>query len=487
MILVLVIILLRLNFNQVLNEYAINTAIQSAQKYSFAISQFRTLYTSEVVERIRKHKVQVTHDYIEKEGAIPLPATLSIKLGNQLTKTEHSGKMRLYSAYPFPWRQKDGGPKDQFERDALKFLSRHPDEPFIRVESSQNKRILRYAIADRMRSSCVSCHNTHSMSPKTDWKIGDLRGVLSVTNEVPPINQVVQANNEFKTFALMVILLVIVFSVFILVLRYINKQEQTVIKYTQSLEKEIQQRKAAEKELLDSNQELERFAYVASHDLQEPLRMVSGYLGLLKNRYKEKLDKDANQFIDFAVGGAQRMSQMISLLLQYSKIGKEKENFSQVNVNRLVERVIHNLEVKISESSASVNFQGLPEVICDAGLIERLFQNLISNAIKFVPKDKEPKVNIDFSETEDKYIFSVADNGIGISKEDFHSVFEIFTRLETPGEYDGSGIGLAICKQIVQAHHGSIWVESTKNQGTTFFFSISKELTTTQSQEPKVA
>ncbi len=154
-------------------------AIEEASYITRALKEFRTLYTSEVVERVRVNGVVVSHDYAAIEGAIPLPATLSMMLGRSISAADGDGEVRLYSAYPFPWRN-NGGPQDEFERKALRKLRRHPDQPFYRFEVVDGQRLLRYATADLMRASCVECHNTHPDSPKTDWKEGDVRGVLAI-------------------------------------------------------------------------------------------------------------------------------------------------------------------------------------------------------------------------------------------------------------------------------------------------------------------
>ena len=156
-----------------------SASLQGTFLYSQSLEELRTIYTSEVVERVRGHGIEVTHDYAKREGAIPLPATLSMELGKRIGERGSGMQVRLYSDYPFPWR-KDGGPRDDFEREALRQLRQHPDRPYSRFEDFQGRWSLRYATADRMRPSCISCHNTRPDSPKTDWKQGDVRGVLEV-------------------------------------------------------------------------------------------------------------------------------------------------------------------------------------------------------------------------------------------------------------------------------------------------------------------
>jgi len=224
-------------------------------------------------------------------------------------------------------------------------------------------------------------------------------------------------------------------------------------------------------DLLRSNKELEQFAYVASHDLQEPLRMVSSFTQLLAARYQDKLDKQAQEFIGFAVDGAQRMQRLINDLLQFSRIKTRGKSLSIVNMNDIVKLTIHNLSLKIKEKKAVVTSDHLPSVFADDGQMVQLLQNLFDNALKFSAKD--PRIHISATEEPDNYRFSVSDNGIGIESKYYDRIFQIFQRLHLREEYSGTGIGLAICKRIIERHGGKIWVESNGN-GTIFQFTLRK-------------
>ena len=216
-------------------------------------------------------------------------------------------------------------------------------------------------------------------------------------------------------------------------------------------------------ELHRSNKELEQFAYVASHDLQEPLRMVSSFTQLLQKRYKDKLDEDANQFIQYAVDGAVRMQVLINDLLDFSRVGTRGRKFSDVDFNRVLGRTISNLSISIQEKNALIVNDELPSVLGDESQLVHLMQNLVGNALKFCKTS--PRVHISAIEQDDHYIFSVKDNGIGIEKNYFDKIFLIFQRLGSKEEYGGTGIGLAICKRIVERHGGKIWVESELGEG----------------------
>lgn len=223
-------------------------------------------------------------------------------------------------------------------------------------------------------------------------------------------------------------------------------------------------------ELARSNKELEQFAYIASHDLQEPLRMISSYVQLLAVRYKDKLDQDAAEFIHYAVDGSNRLRILINSLLEYSRINRKKV-FKMVNMNTIVEEVKLNIADTIKEANASIKYIKLPTVVADHMLMSQLLQNLISNAIKF-KSDKQPEIFISAKKVDECYLFSVSDNGIGIKKDYTEKIFVIFQRLHTIEKYPGTGIGLAICKKIVEHHGGEIWVESEVGKGSTFYFTI---------------
>jgi PAS domain S-box-containing protein len=225
-------------------------------------------------------------------------------------------------------------------------------------------------------------------------------------------------------------------------------------------------------DLLRSNRELEQFAYVASHDLQEPLRMISSFTQLLDLRYHDKLDSNGREFIGFAVDGAVRMQNLINDLLEFSRIETKGGKFRLVDMNIVLGYAINNLKLAINEKDARVTNDKLPVLMADEGQMVQLFQNLAGNALKFC-KDS-PQIHISSSEEEDHFIFTVKDNGIGIEPQYFNKIFKIFQRLVPKDEYGGTGIGLAICKRIVERHGGKIWVESVHGEGSVFYFTMIK-------------
>jgi light-regulated signal transduction histidine kinase (bacteriophytochrome) len=248
----------------------------------------------------------------------------------------------------------------------------------------------------------------------------------------------------------------------------LNQSSDELKKAHDVLEARVKERTA---ELARSNAELEQFAYIASHDLQEPLRMVSSYVQLLGRRYQGKLDKDADEFIAFASEGAIRMQRLINDLLAYSRVGTRGKSFEEVNLEAVLARALENLQLALKEKSAAVTHDPLPTVFGDVGQLTQVFQNLIDNAVKF-RADAPPRVHISARLEGSGYICSVKDNGIGIAPEFVNRLFVLFQRLHTRRDYPGTGIGLAICKRIVERHGGKIWVESRPGEGSTFFFQI---------------
>ncbi|HEY2989221.1 MAG TPA: ATP-binding protein [Candidatus Binatia bacterium] len=620
-------------------------ALQGTSIYSESITDLRTFYNSEVVERVRPNGVEVTHDYSAKKGAIPIPATFTIEFGKRIGEKNSGMQIRLYSDYPFPFR-KDGGPHDEFEAEALRQLRAHPDRPFTRFESVQGRPSLRYATAVQMKAGCVACHNSHPESPKIDWKVGDVRGVQEIiqtldnsvaqtrsglrdtfvllsamgllglgglglvigrmrqtsvelkqrvlertaaearlaalheinvaststldlksvldillektdrvlpfiaattvrlfnkqTGELEPVAcrnldedqwkaettkgdaglarllpegntplMVLNAQTDPRSLAtaflhrygLVSFLRVplLAKSQILGVVTFFTKEEHRfsneeveflsalsgqaaiaihnarLYEETTAAKGELEKANGALKkqavELARSNAELEQFAYVASHDLQEPLRMVASYTQLLAKRYKGKLDTDADEFISYAVEGVTRMQSLILDLLSYSKLGKKEKDLEPTECSTLLTQALANLKGGIDDSGATVSSDPLPAVMADSSQLVQLFQNLIGNAIKF-RNQKAPLVHVSARREGKDWLFSIADNGIGFDPQFAERIFVIFQRLHAKTDYPGTGIGLAVCKKIVERHGGRIWAKAEPGKGATFHFTI---------------
>jgi PAS domain S-box-containing protein len=249
-----------------------------------------------------------------------------------------------------------------------------------------------------------------------------------------------------------------------------------------SIFRDVTERKNFEEELKNtvnklelSNKNLQEFAYVASHDLQEPLRMISNYTQLLSNRFSKDVDEKAKEYIYFIVGSAKRMQELIRNLLDYSRITTQVKVFEVFDSNEILDNVLSRLRLSIEETGTKLNISSLPKINGDSIQIEQLFQNLLSNSIKF-RGNKEPVIQISAEDKDSFWLFSFRDNGIGIEQKFKDRIFVIFQRLHSQQEYPGTGIGLALCKKIVERHGGNIWMESTPGDGTTFYFTIPKVL-----------
>ena len=242
------------------------------------------------------------------------------------------------------------------------------------------------------------------------------------------------------------------------------QEDRALVKTSQALEQSVV-------ELTRSNADLQQFAYVASHDLQEPLRMVASYTQLLGKRYKGKLDTDADEFISYAVEGANRMQQLIKDLLAYSRVTTQRTAPEPTECTPALAAALNNLHMAIQKQQAVVTHDPLPTVVADSTQLTQLFQNLVSNAIKF-RGDQPPRVHLSAARNENEWVFAVRDNGIGVDPQYADRIFVIFQRLHTSADYPGTGIGLALCKKIVERHGGRIWVDSHPGQGATFYFTL---------------
>ena len=318
----------------------------------------------------------------------------------------------------------------------------------------------------------------------------DYRGmpVLAATRQIPDSNWFIVSKIDksevlapFQRQTVYVIVVMLLMFIATGAVTGVLLQRERVAQYHLLLASEMKRQEehaqadAALQKLLEdlkrSNTELQQFAYIASHDLQEPLRMVSSFMQLLEQRYKGKLDKDADEFIQYAVDGAVRMQRMINDLLSYSRIGTKVKPFGPVDCNKILADVRANLKLSIEETGAMITADPLPIVNGDASQLLQVFQNLLANAIKF-RGDKVPEIRIRAEQHEQEWQFSVQDNGVGFDQAYVEKIFVIFQRLHTASKYPGSGIGLTICKKIIERHHGRIWAESELGKGAIFYFTL---------------
>jgi len=254
----------------------------------------------------------------------------------------------------------------------------------------------------------------------------------------------------------------------------LDSKTQIIVKLQNALselkrtEEELEKKAA---ELVRSNNELERFAYSAAHDLKEPLLSMGGFIRLLQRRYRDRLDADAQKLISSAIAGSMRMEALISGLLSYAGVGAKDSELTPADSTAVLESACTNLQALIEENKAVIRYDHLPTVTADTVLLGQLFQNLIANAVKF-KRAEPPEIHISAKRSSNNWVFSVRDNGMGIDRQHFDRIFEMFHRLPTKTKHPGSGIGLALCKKIVERHGGQIWVESEPGEGSTFYFTL---------------
>ncbi|HIK17614.1 MAG TPA: response regulator [Leptolyngbyaceae cyanobacterium M33_DOE_097] len=241
----------------------------------------------------------------------------------------------------------------------------------------------------------------------------------------------------------------------------------------QKLQRQLIQRNS---ELRRSNRELEQFAYAVSHDLQQPLQSMVGFAKLLLMKHQADLDRTSYEYLQNIVQSGDRAYQLIQNLLSYAQVEQQNSGFGLVDCNQLLKQVLDNLQAAISEKNANITVATLPTVIANESQLSQLFQNLLTNAIKFVPPERSPLVHVMASKQNHEWLFEIHDNGIGIGSQNFESIFGMFQRLHTEAEYPGTGIGLAICQKVVELHNGRIWVESQPDAGSTFYFTLSAAL-----------
>lgn len=440
-------------------------ALVAAARHAEGLVTVRRLYTRDVIPTVRANGIEITHDFDHSEkhrNAIPLPATFSMRLGEELNRKLDGGFSRLYSDYPFPYPNRLGL-RDDFARQAWAALQDPSVERFYRFTRIDGELVLRFAIADRMEAECVTCHNRHPDSPKADWTVGDVRGVLEVTHPLSVEIAQVSANSREFLGALTGLSLLGLVG-FVAVVRLSRRNNRALDARARELEH-------ANNSLESRNMELQQFAYATSHDLQTPLRHIGGFIEILRERYQGKLDDHADTLIQYTVDGVQNMTALIHGMLNFARVDSSVAAFERVDLDELVGRAIVMLAEPIAQTKATVTWDDLPAVVGDGMQLLQAFDNLLGNAIKF-HGERDPVVHVSARWCDGEWTIRVRDHGIGVDPDYQKSIFEIFRRLHTDSEYPGTGIGLAVCQRIIQRHGGKIWVEAGTSRGSAFCFTL---------------
>ena len=444
-----------------------SSALQGASLQSNSLRELRKLYTSEVADRVAPHGIEVTHDYANKEGAIPLPATFSMELSERISKQSTGMQARLYSDFPFPWR-KDGGPRDDFEREAIRQLRQFPDQPFYRFEDFQGRQSLRYAVADRMEAGCVSCHNTHPDSPKTNWKLGDVRGVLEIIRPLDSIIAQINAGLR-ETFALMAIIGMLGLSGLALVVGKL-RQSQAAARERERVDQERNAAMQAELARVARLTTMGEMASSIAHEINQPLASVVNNA----NAARRWLDRDPPNIEEVQaalrriVNDGERGSGIIGSIRSLVKKGDRSR--AQVDLNELINDAMRLAEAQFRRHGVSIRSElanDLPRVMADRVQLQQVMLNLLMNAAEAMLSidDRERLVRV----RSEKHngggaLIAVEDSGPGVEPEDAKRIFDAFFTTKA----EGMGMGLSICRSIVESHGGRITVAKAVPQGTVF-------------------
>ena len=444
-----------------------SSALQAASQQSDSLRELRKLYTSVVADRVVGHGISVTHDYATKEGAIPLPATFSMELSERISKQNTGLQARLYSDFPFPWR-KEGGPRDDFEREAIHQLRQFPDQPFYRFEDFQGRQSLRYAVADRMEAGCVSCHNSHPDSPKTNWKLGDVRGVLEIIRPLDSIIAQTRAGLR-ETFALMATIGLLGLSGLALVVGKL-RQSQAAAREREIADQEHNAAMQAELARVARVTTVGEMASSIAHEINQPLASVVNNA----NAARRWLDKEPPNIEEVQVAlrrivnDGERGSDIVGSIR--SLVKKGDGNRAQIDLNELINDAMRLTKNQFQRHGVLIRSDlanDLPRVMADRVQLQQVMLNLLMNAAEATSSicDRARLIRVQSEKCNgQEALIVVEDSGTGIKPEDEKRIFEAFFTTKT----DGMGMGLSICRSIVQSHGGRITAARAMPHGSIF-------------------
>ncbi len=449
-------------------DAVISSGLQSAKLYSNAISTFRTIYTSEVITIASKNGLSITHGH-NNNDAIPLPATLTIMLGNKIGESGVGEKVGLYSPYPFPWREKTGGLRDEFSKKAWAHFSKNKTDPYYAIITENNNKFLRYATADTMRESCITCHNSHADSPKTDWKLGDVRGILDVT--IPLDN--ILTNTEYDLTFTIVIYVVLAILGVLGIIFMMSKHKYEADELEDAVKMRTNELEQERLKAIEANNSKTEFLSRMSHELRTPMNAVLGFTQLMQLDAKSETEK---MYCDEITHAGDHLLELINEVLDLAKIesGNLDISLKPVNLDNIIGEALRLLTSLSEDKGVYINEYITTElyVCADKIRLKQVLLNLISNAIKYNKKNGSVKVNVTPKEHGIIRI-NIADTGLGLNKNQLRDLFKPFNRLgaEHSG-IDGVGIGLTISKKFIEAMNGEIGVISAPNEGSTFWVEL---------------
>ena len=464
-----------------------------------------------------------------------MPALLSWNLGGQLVSGRPGERVRLFSAYPFPQAGDLGQLMDSFQREAWEFLNQYPEQSFYRVEQVDGRQSLRFATAGRMQQECVNCHNENADSPKRDWQVGQVGGIVEIVYPLDSLENTTGMNwwDSYRMMGVLVMLWLGGFGLVVLKLRRISGELENQVRHRTSdlhesnrqleleiyerqlaedslrqtrdnLEKRVQERtgelassntelirevaerKRAEDDIRNlnaqlvqrsaqleaSNKELETFSYSVSHDLRAPLRGIDGFTQAVMDDYDEKLDETGRSYLRRVRAASQRMSKLIDAMLNLARLTRAEIRTQTFDLSAIVHSILGDLQKMEPERDVECVVAKNLFATADPQLIRAVLENLLSNAWKFTQKEQNSRIEFGLGQYKGQAAYFVKDNGVGFDMAYVHKLFGAFNRLHAYTEFPGVGVGLATVHRIIQRHGGQIWAEGAVGEGAIFHFTL---------------
>jgi len=525
-----------LHISQLKSQMIATIALRGADTHSRQSSDSREWHAIEVIERFHALGIKDSEPYREAKGAIPLPDLLSLNLGGQLFSGRAGERVRLSSGYPFTQEGNLGHQKmDTFQRKAWDYLIQHPEQSLYQVEQVDGRQSLRFATAGRMQQECVNCHNENADSPKRDWQVGQVGGIVEIIYPLDSLEKMTGMNwiDSYGMMGVLVLLWMGGFGLVILKIRGVSEElenqvrhrtadlresnrqleleiyerqlaEDTLRQARDNLEKRVQERtgklaasnaelirevaerKRAENDIRKlnsqlvqrsaqleaSNKELEAFSYSVSHDLRAPLRGIDGFAQAILEDYDAKLDDSGRSYLQRVRAASQRMSQLIDAMLNLARLTRADIHTQTFDMSAIVRSILDDLQKGEPERKVECVVANNLFAIADPQLLRAVLENLLGNAWKFTRQQAQARIEFGHEQYKGQAAYFVKDNGAGFDMTYSHKLFGTFQRLHAYTEFPGVGVGLATVHRIIQRHGGQIWAEGAVNDGATFHFTL---------------